>query len=321
MSDVQMCAMRAGFAKGVLELARLSSKIMLLGCDVTRSLFLDSFRTELPKQYISVGIAEQNAAGIAAGLALCGKKPVFATYAAFATTRALDQIRMSICYNNAGVFIAGAHAGLSVGPDGGSHQALEDIAVMRTLPGMTVVLPRDANETEAAIYHYLGGKMRSPVYMRFGRNEVPNFTEPKTYFMPGAGILSQGDGRLTIVTHGALVWHCKEALKKLAQHGVYPKLIQIRTLGDGLAENVLLDECDSPCVLVVDEHQQQGGVGSYVAEVLSRYPIPRSCPYVKCLGINDAFGQSGTPEELYQHYGLSTDKIYEAAEELIAKVQ
>lgn len=317
MNAPQKCAMRTGFAKGVLAAAQADPKVMLLGCDVTRSLFLDRLRSELPKQFLSVGIAEQNAASIAAGLALSGRKPIFATYAAFATTRALDQIRMSICYNHAPVLIAGAHAGLSVGPDGGSHQALEDIAVMRTLPGMTVVLPADANETQTATEYYLKGIMTTPIYMRFGRNEIPNFTPENQEFTPGAQCLHKGDSLLAIVTHGAMVWNCLQVVQQLENNGLHPTLIQIRTLGDGLAEKLLLTLQNYAHILVVEEHQVQGGVGGYVAERLSDASTQKTIPSVTCLGVNGRFGQSGTPEELYEIYGLSTDKILSVATNLL----
>jgi len=313
MIVTEKSAMRTGFAKEVRAIAQTDPSVILLGCDVTRSLFLDSFAEELPEQYLSIGIAEQNAAGIAAGLALCGKKPVFATYAAFATTRALDQIRMSICYNNAGVFIAGAHAGLSVGPDGGSHQSLEDIAVMRSLPGMTVVLPCDANETAAATMYYLEGEMDSPVYMRFGRNEVPNFTAPEKEFKAGAELLHKGDGSFFIVTHGAMVWNCLEVVERLEAQGVHPSLIQIRTLGDGLADAVIRESHSAQSVLVVEEHQVQGGVGEYVARILGANDSMSPLSNITCIGVNSVFGQSGTPEELYQLHGLSADKIFTTA--------
>jgi len=318
MTVTEKSAMRTGFAKGVRIAAKEDSNVILLGCDVTHSLFLDTLSDQLPQQYLSIGIAEQNAAGIAAGLALCGKKPIFATYAAFATTRALDQIRMSICYNNAGVFIAGAHAGLSVGADGGSHQALEDIAVMRSLPGMTVVLPCDANETEAATRYYLGGKMGSPVYMRFGRNEIPNFTAPEKEFKAGAEFLHRGDGSFFIITHGAMVWNCLEVIERLGVQGIHASLIQIRTLGDGLADTIIREARSAQNVLVVEEHQVQGGVGEYVTRVLSDTHATKPLASITCLGVNGVFGQSGTPEDLYQLHGLSADKISTTALHLAA---
>ena len=301
-------SMREGFARAVKGAAAEDGRVLLLGCDVTRSLFLHDFATLYPHQYISVGIAEQNAASIAAGVALLGAKPIFATYAAFATTRALDQIRMSICYNNAHVLIAGAHAGLSVGPDGGSHQALEDIAVMRTLPGMRVVLPADAHETEAAVRYYLQ-HLDSPVYIRFGRNDVPLFTPPALTFHPGAEVLLQGVGGCVIFAHGAMVWHALEVSELLKNNGIHPTVIAVRTLGDGLADAVIREQASRATFFVtLEEHQVQGGLGGYVAEVLSSVCAPHPSRLLR-LGVEGAFGMSGTPTELYDYYGLSPARV------------
>lgn len=316
MSQVEKRSMREGFAAGLKSVAAVDSEVIFLGCDVTRSLFLHDFAAKYPKQYFSIGIAEQNAASVAAGLALAGKKPVFATYAAFATTRALDQIRMSICYNQAKVLIGGAHAGLSVGPDGGSHQALEDIAVMRTLPGMRVVLPADANETEAAVRYYLRGNMTSPTYIRFGRNVVPNFTTQDA-FTPGAEVVFRsGKTDLLIIAYGATVWNAIEAAREMRAEGQFsPTVLAVKTLGDGLADNVIIQEARATAnLLVVEEHQLQGGVASYVCELLtSKQNIAHSIPRIFRAGVEGVFGQSGTPEELYHKHMLSVDGIKASA--------
>ena len=308
MSQCTLSSMREGFARGVKLVAATDPRVVLLGCDVTRSLFLHDFSELFPNQYVSVGIAEQNAASIAAGLALCGDKPIFATYAAFATTRALDQIRMSICYNHVPVLVAGAHAGLSVGPDGGSHQALEDIAVMRTLPSMRVVLPADANETESAVRFYLQ-HLDTPVYIRFGRNDVPNFTDPSREFVLGAELLCEGTSGCVLFAHGAMVWHALGAAELLRADGVHPTVVAVKTLGDGLADTLIRDLAQQATLLVtIEEHQVQGGLGGYVAETLGDVPLRPSQRLIR-LGVCGAFGMSGTPEQLYDYYGLTPEKI------------
>ena len=310
MSQFTLSSMREGFARGVKRAAAEDAHVVLLGCDVTRSLFLHDFAAEFPTQYVSVGIAEQNAASIAAGLALCGDKPIFATYAAFATTRTLDQIRMSICYNHVPVLIAGAHAGLSVGPDGGSHQALEDIAVMRTLPAMQVVLPADVNQTEAAVHFYLR-RLDTPVYIRFGRNDVPNFTAPQQEFRPGAEVVYQGTSGCVLLAHGAMVWNAMRAAEQLHASGIYPTVVAVKTLGDGLADPLIRDLAQEAALLVtIEEHQIQGGLGGYIAELLGETPLRPAQRLIR-LGVRGAFGMSGTPEQLYDYYGLTPAKIAE----------
>lgn len=314
MDEIGRHSMREGFAQGVKEVAAANSDVILLGCDITRSLFLHDFGKQFPSQYLSIGIAEQNAASIAAGLALCGKRPILASYAAFITTRALDQIRMSICYNGLNVFIAGAHAGLSPAQDGGSHQSLEDIAVMRALPKMTVVLPCDANETAAAVRYYLGGTMERSVYLRFGRNDIPDLTPPNQPFQPGAKLLQSNTSlvgtSIAIITSGALVWHALEAAKILKKEcNITPTVLQICTLGDGRADALVATTIASAnIVFVFDEHRQHGGICSYTLECAVKHRVKSK--FVLKGVENDIFGESGYPEILYEHTGLDCWSMY-----------
>ncbi|MGP1362563.1 MAG: transketolase family protein [Bacteroides sp.] len=314
MDEIERHSMREGFAQGVKEVAAANSDVILLGCDITRSLFLHDFGKQFPSQYLSIGIAEQNAASIAAGLALCGKRPILASYAAFITTRALDQIRMSICYNELNIFIAGAHAGLSPAQDGGSHQSLEDIAVMRSLPKITVVLPCDANETAAAVRYYLGGTMERSVYLRFGRNEIPELTPHNQSFQPGAKLWRTSEslvGRsIAIITSGALVSYALDAAHKLEREcNIFASVLQIRTLGDGMADAlVAITVASAEIVFVFDEHRQHGGVCSYVLECAAKHKV-RSKFFLR--GVEDnIFGESGYPEILYWHTMLDEDGMF-----------
>lgn len=294
--------------------AERDARVILLGSDVTGSLGLADFASRFPRQFISLGIAEQNAAGVAAGLALAGLRPVFATYATFATTRALDQIRVSICYNGAPVLIGGAHAGISVGPDGATHQALEDIATTRVLPGMRVVSPCDANQTTAATLALLTAEHPEPTYIRFGREAVPNFTDPAAPFELGAPITLATGKDVTIVATGHMVYHALVAADILAERGVSAEVINVHTikpLPDSFVAT--LAQARRP-IVTVEEHQAAGGLGSAILEGLAPY----GAPPVAVMGVHDTFGQSGSPEALMVAYYLTGQDIAKRAQELLA---
>lgn len=300
---------REGFARGVLAAAYEDQRVVVLGADVTGSLFLTPFRENHPDRFISVGIAEQNAASVAAGLALSGFRSLFATYATFATTRALDQIRVSICYNNAPVVIAGAHAGLSVGPDGATHQALEDIAVMRSLPNMTVVAPCDSNQAQAVTHYALRHHTHGPIYIRLGRAAMPNFTDPKAPFQLGKGTLFSYGDALTVATTGTTLWAALQAARQLAEEeGIGVRVLSLPTIKP--LDEELLGSCfrETAGFITVEEHQLNGGLGGAIAEFIGQ----AGGRPLRMMGVKDQFGESGAPEELLAKYGLDAPSIAEA---------
>lgn len=307
-------ATRLGFGEGVLELAGLTDRLVVLGADITGSVGLARFAETFPERFFSFGIAEQNIAAVAAGLALSGKFPVFSTYSAFATMRAADQLRISVCYNNVNVIIGGAHSGISVGPDGATHQALEDIALMRALPNMTVVSPCDANQTKRAVlaaYQQVDG----PVYIRFGREPVPNFSDSSALFKIGKAELLRSGSDIALVATGHMVWEAIQAAERLSADGIDASVVNIHTIKP-LDIDLLVNVARSTgLVLTVEEHQIIGGLGSAVAEALSRNnPVP-----VKRLGMNDCFGESGTPSQLLEKYGMNARAIYRETVEMLKK--
>ncbi len=302
---------REGFAEAITEVAALRPKLVVLGADVTGSLFLTTFAERYPNQFISVGIAEQNMAGLAAGLAMCGYTPVMATYAAFCTTRALDQIRVSICYNALPVLIAGAHAGLSVGPDGATHQALEDIAVMRTLPRMRVFSPCDANQAYALTRAMLLEGLSGPTYIRLGRMNVPNHTSRSEVYEGGFMPVSQGKD-LTMVATGHMLWVAIETIRRLAKEHVGVALLNMYEITAPDWGMLLESVRDTRLVVTLEEHQRHGGMGSAVAEVLGE-----RCPaIIRSIGVNDEFGQSGAPDLVMLEAGLGVDRVCRMAMEL-----
>lgn len=297
-------ATRLGFGEGVAEAGEEYPNLVVLGADITSSVGLNLFAERFPERFFSFGIAEQNIAAVAAGLALTNKIPVFSTYGVFAAFRAADQVRISICYNNVKVIIGGAHAGISVGPDGATHQALEDIAVIRSLPNITLISPADANQAKAATLAAIR-QVEGPVYIRFGREPVPNFTEPNQVFEVGKGQVLQAGTDVAIVATGHMVWEALEASKHLAKQGVNAMVVNIHTIKP-IDKQLLVDVAKATKhVVTVEEHQVHGGLGSAVAEVLSQeYPVP-----MKIIGMPDCFGESGTPAELLQKYGLNANSI------------
>lgn len=312
MADVEMKATRYGFAQGVLEAAGADDRVVLLGLDVTGSLGLSEFGARYPERYLSLGIAEQNGASVAAGLAMSGYRPIFSTYATFATTRALDQIRVSICYNRANVVIGGAHSGVSVGPDGATHQALEDLATLRALPNMQIFSGADANETEAITRYVLGREWDGPVYIRFGRAAVPNFTSPGADFDPGVSeeMLSYGDGAVLLVATGPMVYVGMGAASVLfQQHGIGCRVVNVRRMkpfdGSFLCEAV---RSGVRRVFTLEEHQVIGGLGSTVCESVCEQGLGVS---VQRHGVQDRFGESGAPDEVMDYFGLTVRGVVE----------
>jgi transketolase len=299
---------KQGFGEGVLEAAKHDERIIALGADITASVGLDLFRDLFPERFFSMGIAEQNAMGVAAGLALGGKVPVFSTYGVFAAFRAADQLRISVCYNNLHVVVGGAHAGISVGPDGATHQALEDIAFVRTLPNMTLLSPCDATQARIATMKAFA-ECHGPVYIRFGREAVPDFTDPGQEFIIGkAEQMTYGDD-LSIVATGHMVWEALEAARMLASKGIGARVINMHTIKPIDREILVRAARETGLIITVEEHQVNGGLGSAVAEVVSEHhPVP-----VMRIGMHDRFGESGKPAELMAKYGLNAAHIAETA--------
>lgn len=298
--------MKNGFGKALAELAEKNKDIVCLGTDITNSVGTNFFKERFPDRFFSLGIAEQNTASVAAGLALSGKIPVFSTYAVFSAMRTADQIRVSICYNNLHVIIGGAHAGVSVGPDGATHQALEDIAVMRALPNMTVFSPCDENQTKLATISAIK-QIDGPCYIRYGREPVVNFTEPDDSFIPGKAKILQKGKDLTIIATGSMVWTALEVSKILETANISTQVINIHTIKPLDNDAIIKSAQKTKRVVTLEEHQIFGGLGSSVAEVLSQfYPVK-----MKIIGMPDCFGESGKPEELLKKYGMDTKSIYD----------
>jgi len=305
-------ATRIGFGEGLKEIAKSNLQIIGLGADITSSVSLNIFADEFPERFFSFGIAEQNIVGVSAGLALSGKIPVFSTYGVFASLRAADQIRISLCYNNLPVVIGGAHSGISVGPDGATHQALEDIAVMRSLPNMTIISPCDSNQTHVAIVKIIN-EIKGPVYLRFGREPMPNFTDANQNFEIGKGQILHKGTDATVIATGHLVWEALEAAKELKKENILLRVINIHTIKPIDKEIIISAAKETKAIVTAEEHQIIGGLGSAVAEVLSEnYPVK-----LKMIGINNQFGESGNASELMDKYGLRKGNIIKSVKNLV----
>lgn len=296
---------RIGFGEGVLEAATTNDGVIGIGVDITSSVSLDLFANEFPERFFSLGIAEQNAVGVAAGLALSGKVPVFSTYGVFAALRTTDFIRVSVCYNNLHVIIGGAHAGISVGPDGATHQALEDIAIMRVLPNMTVLSPADATQARRLTNNAIN-EISGPVYIRFGREPVADFTTDVMETTIGKGQLLKEGNDLSIVATGHMVWEALQAAYKLEDRGIKARVVNLHTIKPIDKEILISAAKETGRILTIEEHQIHGGLGSAVAEVISQeHPVK-----MKIMGFPDQFGESGQADELLKKYGLTAENIY-----------
>lgn len=305
---------RFGFGEGLQELGSKYPQVVALGADITSSVCLNYFSEKFPDRFFSFGIAEQNIAAVAAGLALSGKIPFFSTYGVFAALRAADQIRVSICYNNLPVKIGGAHAGISVGPDGATHQALEDIAIMRSLPNMTVLSPCDATQTRLATIAAVE-QVNGPVYIRFGREPMPDFTTENMPFIVGkAQVLTQGDD-ISLIATGHLVYEALQAAILLKKENIQARVINLHTIKP--IDEVTIEKAarETGCIVTAEEHQITGGLGSAVCEVLAKTkPVP-----VEMVGMPDCFGESGQPDELMEKYKMKVHHIVLAAKKCLAR--
>jgi len=304
---------RSGFGAGLLELGQQNENVVALCADLTGSLKMNAFRDEFPERFFQVGIAEANMMGIAAGMTIGGKIPFAGTFANFATGRVYDQIRQSIAYSGKNVKICASHAGLTLGEDGATHQILEDLGLMKMLPGMTVINPCDYNQTKAATLAI--AKHQGPVYLRFGRPKVPNFTPVDQIFEIGKAQLLRPGNDLTIMAIGHLVWPALEAAHHLAEKGISAEVMNIHTLKPLDTEAILTSVTKTGAVLTAEEHQKAGGLGESVAALLgAQLPTPQ-----EFVAVNDSFGESGKPEQLLEKYGLNPADLVNAAEKVVTR--
>ena len=304
---------RSGFGSGLTYLGRTNPNVVALCADLVGSLKMNDFINENPDRFFQVGIAEANMMGIAAGLTIGGKIPFTGTFANFSTGRVYDQIRQSIAYSNKNVKICASHAGLTLGEDGATHQILEDIGLMKMLPGMVVINPCDYNQTRAATIAI--SKHIGPVYLRFGRPAVPVFTPENQNFEIGKSIKLQDGDDITIIATGHLVWEALEACDMLYKQGIKADVLNIHTIKPLDQNSIIHSAKKTNCVITAEEHNYLGGLGESVARVLSEnYPTP-----MKIIGTNDTFGESGKPSELLKKYNLSSGAIFDAAKKLIKR--
>ena len=304
---------RSGFGEGLLELGRTNKDVVALCADLTGSLKMNEFKNEFPNRFIQVGIAEANMMGIAAGMTIGGKIPFTGTFANFSTGRVYDQIRQSIAYSGKNVKICASHAGITLGEDGATHQILEDIGLMKMLPGMTVINTCDFNQTKAATLEI--SKHNGPVYLRFGRPKVPNFTDLNQKFEIGKGVKLLEGNDVTIVSTGHLVWESIIAAKELSKEGIEAEVINIHTIKP-LDEDIILNSLNKTnCVVSCEEHNIIGGLG----ESISRLIVNNTLYPMEFVGVNDSFGESGTPEQLMKKYNLNSENIKEKCKKVISR--
>jgi transketolase len=304
---------RSGFGAGLLELGRKNPNVVGLCADLTGSLKMDAFKKEFPDRFFQVGIAEANMMGLAAGMTIGSKIPFTGTFANFSTGRVYDQIRQSIAYSHKNVKICASHAGVTLGEDGATHQILEDIGMMKMLPGMTVIVPCDFNQTKAATLAL--GSHHGPAYLRFGRPSWPIFTAADRPFTIGKADKMIEGKDVTIFACGHMVWQAVEAEAVLVDKGISVELINIHTIKPLDVEAVLESVQKTKCVVTCEEHQINGGLGDSIAQVLSRhFPAP-----LEMVAVNDSFGESGTPAQLLKKYGLAPENIVAAVEKVITR--
>ncbi len=304
---------RSGFGDALTVLGETNERVMALCADLTGSLKMDAFAKKYPERFVQTGIAEANMIGVSAGLALSGKIPFAGTFAVFASGRTYDQIRLSVAYSNTNVKIAASHSGISVGEDGASHQMIEDISLMRSIPNMVVINPCDYNQTKAATF--AAADYEGPVYLRFGRPKVPVFMPEDIPFEIGKGILMHEGQDVTIIATGHLVWQSVEAAQILAERGVSVELINIHTIKPIDRELIVRSARKTKAVVTAEEHSVIGGLGEAVAGVLSE-----ECPTVmEMVGVRDTFGESGAIDDLYKKYNLTSNDIVDAALKSIEK--
>ncbi|MEO5980581.1 MAG: transketolase C-terminal domain-containing protein [Chryseolinea sp.] len=303
---------RSGFGAGLHELGKKNANVVALCADLTGSMKMDAFKKEFPERFFQIGIAEANMMGIASGMSISGKIPFTGTFANFSTGRVYDQIRQSIAYSGKNVKICASHAGVTLGEDGATHQILEDIGMMRMLPGMTVIVPCDFAQTKAATLAL--GEHVGPTYLRFGRPNWPIFTTDRLFVIGKADKMIDGKD-VSIFACGHMVWNAIEAEAALAEKGISAEVINIHTIKPLDVEAILASVEKTKCVVTCEEHQINGGLGDAVAQVLARFnPLPQ-----EMVAVNDSFGESGTPTQLMKKYGLDPSNIVAAAEKVLKR--
>ena len=312
-TDVEQAPIRAGFGEGLVLAGRADERVVAMCCDLTESTKMDAFAKEFPKRFFEMGIMEQSSASVASGMAAMGKIPFLSSYAMFSPGRNWEQIRTNICYNDRPVKIAGSHAGVSVGPDGGTHQAIEDIALTRVVPNMVVITPCDTIEARKATIAM--AKTNSPTYIRLAREKTPIITTEDTPFEIGKAqeFFRSATPKVGVIACGSLVYHAIMAAKQLEGEGISTVVLNIGTVKplDREAVIALAKECGA--IVTVEEHQVAGGMGSAVAEVLAEAHPTRMC----FVGVHDKFGQSGNQTELIEHYGMGISHIKEAIKSIL----
>jgi len=304
---------RSGFGDGLTELGQKNPNVVALCADLTGSLKMNEFEKNHPERFFQVGIAEANMMGMAAGLTIGGKIPFTGTFANFSTGRVYDQIRQSIAYSDKNVKICASHAGLTLGEDGATHQILEDIGLMKMLPGMTVINTCDYNQTKAATLAI--ADFQGPVYLRFGRPKVANFTPENGEFHIGKAVLLQEGADVTIVATGHLVWEALEAAKTLYEQGIHAEVINIHTIKPLDEDAIIASVKKTGCIVTAEEHNFLGGLGESVARTLSQH-VPSPQEFV---ATQDTFGESGTPEELLEKYELNAASIVKNALKVLSR--
>lgn len=319
--DVELVPIRKGFGEGLLKAAELHKNIVGLCADLTDSTYMNLFKEKFPERFVQIGVAEQNLASVASGMAAMGKIPFITSYAMFSPGRNWEQIRTTICYNDRPVKIAGSHAGVSVGPDGGTHQAIEDIAITRVIPNMTVISPCDAIEAKKAALAC--AKTTTPTYIRLIREKTPIITTEETPFEIGkAQVLfspkDEAKADVGIIATGALVHKALKVahdFESEGKKGIKVKVLNLNTIKPLDEEAVWRLAHEAGAIVTVEEHQIAGGMGSAVAECLAKhFPVP-----MEFIGVKDKFGQSGTPEELIEHYGMGEKDIKEAVKKVVLR--
>jgi len=313
--QVKQEAIRDGFGVGLEMAGLINNQVVGLCADLSESTRMNKFAEAFPDRFFQIGVAEQNLVTVASGLASVGKIPFAASYAMFSPGRNWEQIRTTICYNDQPVKIVGAHAGISVGPDGGTHQATEDIALMRVLPRMVVVVPADSEEAKKATLALV--ENQAPSYLRLARNKSPIITTSESPFELGKGnvLIESDQAEVTIIACGVMVYRALMAAKQLKTEGIMVTVVNIHTIKPLDTELVLKLAKQTKAIVTVEDHQQMGGLGSAVAEFLvATYPVP-----MELIGLKDVYGQSGEPDELLDYYGLAIDDIIEATKKVITR--
>ncbi|MEX0616382.1 MAG: transketolase family protein [Candidatus Woykebacteria bacterium] len=312
-SEVEQVPTRDGYGDGVVALGEKNPNVVVLTGDLAESTRANKFQEKFPDRFIECGVAEQNMMGIAAGMALSGKIPFVSSYAVFVPGRCWDQLRVSVCYSKANVKVAGAHAGISVGPDGATHQALEDVASVRALPNLVVLVPCDVIESKKVTI--AAGEHKGPAYFRFTREKTPVITTDETPFKIGKAEVFKEGSDVTIVACGPLVYQSLVAAKELEKEGISAEVINNHTIKPIDKLTLASSAKKTGAVITVEEHQINGGLGGAVAEVLvENYPVP-----MERVGMPDTFGESGKPEELLEKYGMSVKKIKEAVKGVLKR--